>query len=88
MIAVIEPKFKVVWGFGPTPEAAMADAMESVASKVEKIRPKMSDLQYAHLAPDADLKNFGDGHELWQWVILDQSKPAPADAQDQQLRLF
>jgi hypothetical protein len=72
MIAVIEAKHKAVWGFGQTPEEAMANAKHWIEFASPAIRPAAADLSYAHLAPDADLDC--DGQVLWQWVI--QSKSA------------
>lgn len=70
MICVIEAKHKCVWGYGETPAAAMAHAREVIKEKNEKIHPLHSDLSFAQLSPDADLRDDGQG--LWKWVIQDQ----------------
>ena len=78
MIAVIERQHKAVWGFGHTAEEAMAHAMKSIS---EKPWFTVNGLEYAHLAPEAELDC--DGEVLWQWVIQPQ-----AVKQGQQVELF
>lgn len=58
MFAIIEPAHQVVWGFGSTPEQAMAMAKKEIA---EKPHFKVGKLAMAHLKPSGDV--------LWQWVI-------------------
>lgn len=64
MICVIEAKYKCVWGIGETPEAAMAHAREVINEKNEKIRPEHSDLSFAQLSPDADLRDDGQSKPI------------------------
>lgn len=67
MIAVINRKHEVVWGFGTTVAAAMTDAHKWIAIwKAANPSGVVGDLDYAQLAPDADLT--GDGESLWEWV--------------------
>ena len=73
MIAVIERKHKVVWGYGKTTAEAMRDAEQWIASwklaMTERGKPcVVGMLEFARLNPAADVTQC-DGEGLWQWVV-------------------